>query len=136
MPVQRLLDVLVPGLSPARVVTILSIGMFAAGCEDLPHENGVEWNCVVEVERGGLIVGGHPSDGALWTCVNPDEEPSDVRSQCEDQCEDKWCTWGFTSSFPFISFCTDATCRYVGDNPTPTGIECDESTDPGGPAKA
>ncbi|MEZ4237724.1 MAG: HYR domain-containing protein [Myxococcota bacterium] len=127
-------------IHPVRVraarSTLAVLAAFAAGCDDLPTENGVEWPCRVQVERGGLVVGSHPENGPLWVCTDPGQSPSDVRDQCEDQCEDKWCTWGLTSSFPFISFCTDATCTVVGDNPSPTGIRCDENSDPGGPAKA
>lgn len=116
---------------------IASLGLASLGCDgDLPHENGVQWPCRVEAERGGLIVGSHPEDGALWVCANANVDPSAVRSQCESDCEDKWCTYGVTSSFPYITFCTDATCRVVGDNPSPTGIECEEGSDPGGPARA
>jgi hypothetical protein len=121
---------------PQQLVALVLIGALAGGCDDLPSENGVEWHCVVEAERGGLVVGGHPSDGALWICANPDVSPSDVIDQCEGDCEDKWCTYGITSSFPFITFCTDATCTWVGSAPTPSGVACEDGSDPGGPAKA
>ena len=124
-------------MSTARVaLPVALVALFAIGCDDLPTENGVEWPCRVQAERGGLVVGSHPEDGAMWVCTDPGQSPSDVRDQCESQCEDKWCTWGVTSSFPFLSFCTDATCTVVGDNPSPSGVRCDLSSDPGGPAKA
>lgn len=109
----------------------------AAGCDDLPHENGVEWDCTVSAERGGITVGGHPSDGRLWTCVDPDIEPFSVQGQCEGDCESKWCTWGIISEPPYISFCTNATCTWSSPNPPqPSAIECNTSSDPGGPASA
>jgi hypothetical protein len=119
------------------MAALVALGMLSSGCEDLPHENGVEWDCFVSAERGGLTVGGHPSDGRLWTCVDPDIEPFSVQEQCEAQCESKWCTWGAISEFPYLSFCTDATCTWSSPSPaSPSTIECNTSLDPGGPASA
>jgi hypothetical protein len=120
-----------------RLVAVVSLGVVAACNAELPHENGLEWDCSVLAERGGLVVGSHPADGRLWVCGNADVDPLEVQSVCESDCEDKWCTFSLTASLPFpISVCTDATCRWQGPPPTPTGVECVEDLDPGGPAHA
>ena len=83
------------------------------------------------------MVGSHPADGRLWVCGNPDLDPLDVQSECEDDCEDKWCTFSITASLPFpISICTDATCRWQGPVATPSNAQCNTDLDPGGPAQA
>ena len=97
------------------------------------------WHCTVVAFRGGLEIASHPADGPLIVCANPDVDPDDVEDACVSQCEDRYCSYGLTTSFPFVTLCTDAECESLAPPQLNAGEECPHGSIAlmqGGPARA
>src|SRR5262249_36729837 len=91
------------------------------------------WPCSYKVSRHDMDVGGS-GDLPLSVCADTTDKVSDVEEACEDKCEDKWCEYGVTSSFPFIDLCFSTTCTILA-TPTPSGGPCPGGSDAAGPAR-
>jgi hypothetical protein len=83
--------------------------LFVLGCgRELPRDHGRLWECVGFVERNGQTVAAFPFDTQIRLCANPDVPVSDVKDECSFQCKVAFCTFGLSTSPPFIHLCSSS----------------------------
>lgn len=109
-------------------MTALALALLATapGCDELPHDMGVRWQCVGTASRDGFFLGAFPPDD-IAVCANPDVGSAAVDEACQGRCEEAYRAWGwFTTcdvdpmgglSNCHPSFTLDADCFILTSSP-------------------
>jgi len=107
--------------------------LLVAGCgRELPRDHGRLWDCVGFVERNGQTVAAFPFDTKIRLCANPDVPVPDLKEECAFQCQVAFCTFGLSTSPPFLHLCSSSpgiglSAKCTIQDATFLDLPCDDS---------
>ncbi len=112
----------------AWISPLLVAGILGCGPRELPHENGVRWDCVGEAfDSSGQLIGRMPIDFRVQKCADINVDPSVLADNCKSNCEKAIRRYGFFPEPPF--FWQSGRCDVVPGFAVPNDTErCNESS--------